>query len=464
MSIKVRFALCAVWVAFAGTSALLAHRVWVPPEGPIAGLRVRGEALTQGADTRQFVGEVARQMLDRTVKVTLEGPSGETLLAEKTLADLGVSADLENTTALIDALGRNAPILERVALARRARRGEIDLPLLLSIDADAVARFVDPLRTGHDSAPVEARLDLDKHAVFPEKDGRYIDLDGTIAAILQAASMPGEPRVRIAVRSFKPQVSRDKLSKIAIDTVLASYETRFGRGGSYARRARNIEVAAARINGLMLQPNQMISFNEVVGARSEENGFQKAGEIFRGEMIEGVGGGTCQVASTLHAATMFGGLDILERLPHSRPSAYIPIGLDATVVYPAVDFKFRNPFKFPVVIHTQVTASMLRVEVLGGEKPVAVTYSHSVVGSSPYTRKIVEDDSVAKPMTKQKGLRGVTIRRARVLNFSGGQRKVETTVDTYPPTIEIYRVPKGFDADELPPLPEATGEEASEAG
>jgi vancomycin resistance protein YoaR len=464
MSINVRLAICAGWVVLIGTSTWIAHRAWVPPEGPIAGVRVLGEALPQGVDPRQFVAQIARRTLDRTVKVTLQSPGGESVVAEKTLAELGLSADVETTATLIDAVGRDAPMLERVDLASRARKGEIDLPLLLSVDPEAVARLVDPLREGHDCPPVEARLDLDRHAVIPEKDGRYIDLDGTIASLLGTAATPGQPVVRIAVRSFQPQVSGDKLSKIAIGTVLASYETRFGRTGSYARRARNIEVAAARINGLLLQPGQLVSFNEVVGARSEENGFQKAGEIFRGEMIEGVGGGTCQVASTLHAATMFGGLDILERLPHSRPSAYIPLGLDATVVYPAVDFKFRNPFTFPVVIHAQVTTSTLRVEVLGGDKPVAVSFSHNVVSSSPYTRKIVEDDTVEKPTTKQKGLRGVTIRRARVLNFSGGQRKVETTVDTYPPTIEIYRVPKGFDAKELPPLPDAPTEEASEAG
>jgi vancomycin resistance protein YoaR len=464
MNTKVRFAICAGWIALTAGAALVVHRRWVPPEGPIAGVRLRGTPLQHGSDTRKFVGEIAARVLERRVTVVLEGQGGETTVAEKSLTELGVSSDLEDTAALIDAVGRDAPLLERIDIAGRANRGDIDIPLALAVDPEPVARLVEPLRESHDSPPIEARLDLDKHAVIPEKEGRYIDLDGTVAAILKAAAAPGEPKVRIAVRSFKPHASGDRLSKIPIGTVLASYETRFGRGGNDARRARNIEVAAARINGLMLAPGQMISFNQVVGARNEENGFQKAGEIFRGEMIEGVGGGTCQVASTLHAATMFGGLDILERLPHSRPSAYIPIGLDATVVYPAVDFKFRNPFTFPIVIHARVTATLLRIEVLGGEKPVTVTYKHSVVGSSPYTRKIVEDDGVAKPTTKQKGLRGVTIRRARVLDFAGGRRKVETTVDTYPPTIEIYRVPKGFDTTDLPPLPEPAGEAPAEAG
>ena len=115
----------------------------------------------------------------------------------------------------------------------------------------------------------------------------------------------------------------------------------------------NIDAAASKLDGLVLEPGELFSFNAVVGDRSEENGFQKSWEINKGEMVEGVGGGTCQVASTFYAAAFFSGLDVLERLPHSRPSAYIPMGLDSTVVYPAVDLKVRNPHSFPVVVHAK---------------------------------------------------------------------------------------------------------------
>src|SRR6185503_4092540 len=107
--------------------------------------------------------------------------------------------------------------------------------------------------------------------------------------------------------------------------------------------------------------------------------FKMAWEIFKGEMRPGVGGGTCQVASTLHAVAFFGGLEILERLPHSRPSAYIPMGLDATVVYPVVDMKLKNPHPFPVVLHTKVQGNKLRIELLGATKPVRVSFERELV-------------------------------------------------------------------------------------
>ena len=169
-------------------------------------------------------------------------------------------------------------------------------------------------------------------------------------------------------------------------------------------------------------------------------------------MVEGTGGGTCQVASTLHAIAFFGGLDILQRLPHSRPSAYIPAGLDATVVYPVVDLKLRNPFSFPVVVHVAVGQNKVKMELLGADKPVTVTFGRSVVGTTPFSRKVVEDPAVSKPKRKQKGIDGIELVRSRALVFADGARKVESGRDLYPPTQEIWHVPPGFDPGTLPPL------------
>jgi hypothetical protein len=199
----------------------------------------------------------------------------------------------------------------------------------------------------------------------------------------------------------------------------------------------------------------MVSFNEIIGERSEANGFHKSWEIFKGEMVEGVGGGTCQVASTFHAAVFFAGFDLLERLPHSRPSGYIPMGLDSTVVYPGVDLKVRNPHAFPVVVHAKTIGWKLRVELLGKEKPIKVQFGRDVLETIPYKRKIVEDARLAgkKVVVKQHGIRGYRVRRLRVLTYADGKTKKEAVTDTYPPTTEIYEVPVGFDVSLLPALP-----------
>jgi vancomycin resistance protein YoaR len=169
-------------------------------------------------------------------------------------------------------------------------------------------------------------------------------------------------------------------------------------------------------------------------------------------MVEGTGGGTCQVASTLHAIAFFGGLDIVQRLPHSRPSGYIPAGLDATVVYPIVDLKLRNPYSFPVVVHASVSGNKVKMELLGADKPVDVSFGKTVLATTPFVRKVVEDPGLTRPKRKQKGIEGMELYRSRVLAFHDGRRKVESGRDLYPPTVEIWHVPPGFDESTLPPL------------
>lgn len=249
-------------------------------------------------------------------------------------------------------------------------------------------------------------------------------------------------------------MTRDALARIDVSRVLASFDTYFSRRGDQEPRARNIEAAAARVDGLVVRPGEVESFNDVVGARNEANGFFKAFEIYKGEFVEGMGGGTCQVASTVHAAAFFGGLDVVERLPHSRPSAYIPVGLDATVVYPTVNLKFRNPFTFPVVFRATVTGNALHVNLLGADKPVAVELRKEILETTPFDRKVVEDRAFAQPKRTQKGADGVELRRSRILAFAHGPTRVETSIDRYPPTLEIWKVPPGYDANLLPPLGE----------
>src|SRR5262249_5989620 len=147
--------------------------------------------------------------------------------------------------------------------------------------------------------------------------------------------------------------------------------------GSGADRGVNIRNAAKRIDGAILMRGETFSFNDRVGPRTLERGFAVAPEIQADELTPGVGGGTCQASSTLHAAALFGALEIVERQAHSRPSSYTKLGLDATVKYPNVDLKVRNTMSFPIMIHAffpkptpaQQRAKMeaLRIELLGGD-------------------------------------------------------------------------------------------------
>jgi vancomycin resistance protein YoaR len=447
-----RFAIVLVLAGTVTGTALWAERRYLPEEGLLPGTRIDGAVVPAGADTKTFVEERAKATLARRLQVMLDGR----VVADQSLADLGVSVDVDRVVAAARAQGKNGDLLGRIELAERARKGELDVPLVYRIDRNAAMPLLVALKENEDSAPVSARLDLSAHAVIPEKPGRYIDADGALAVFLAAAVDRNAAKVELPTVSVPPRVSSDFIKKLDISTVVSEYETYFSRAGDQKRRGKNIDNGAAKLDGLVLAPGELVSFNAIVGERSEENGFQKSWEIFKGEMVEGIGGGTCQVASTFHAVAFFAGLDVVERLPHSRPSAYIPMGLDSTVVYPIVDLKVRNPHPFPVVLHAKTEGNKLRMELLGASKPVRVSFGRDVLETVPYKRKIVEDEKLSgkKVVVKQHGIKGYKIKRSRTLVYADGRKQVETNTDFYPPTTEIYQVPVGFDVSLLPPLPE----------
>ncbi len=443
----------------AGTFVALRER-YLPSAFVSPGLRVDGELLPASIDAltlRAFVEARAASLAARKVELVMPGETQPVLVS--TLGKMGLEADIDATVALASRLGKSGDLWTRVHITRDASKGRIDVPLRLRVDRVVAFRELNALKERTDTEAISARLDLDKHATIPEKDGRYVDQDGT-AALLEAASLAQKGnqdgiRVVLPVATFAPRIVAAHLKDLDISTVLAEYETFFSRSGDQQRRGKNIDNAAQKLDGLVISPAELVSFNTVVGERSETNGFAKSWEIFKGEMVEGVGGGTCQVASTFHAAAFFAGFDVLERLPHSRPSAYIPMGLDSTVVYPGVDLKIRNPHPFPVVVHAKTEGGKLRIELLGKKRPVEVSFGRDLVSTIPFQRKVLEEPSLVgkKVVIRQHGIKGFRIRRSRLMKYPDGTSKRENTTDFYPPTVEIYRVPVGFDVALLPVLP-----------
>jgi vancomycin resistance protein YoaR len=455
-----RLAPLAILLLAGGAGAWAASARWWPlsldsdASRALPGLRVDGEAVAPGTTVEALAKQQAMALTSRHVRLVMKDGDGVKPVLEATLGELGVSVDVDAVVSRALRLGREDDLLTRARLADRARRGELDLPLEPHLDPRVVIERLVPLKEDLDTPPVPARLDLDQHGIVPEHDGRALDPDAAADLVARAALDPAVVEISLPFVDVPPAVTRASLARIDISNVVASFQTYFSRYGDQGPRARNIEVAASHVNGLVIEGGQSISFNDVVGPRTEDNGFKTAFEIVKGEYKEGTGGGTCQVASTLHAIAFFAGLDIVQRLPHSRPSGYIPSGLDATVVYPVVDLKLRNPFKFPVVVHATVTANTLRMELLGADKPVEVTFGKSVLSTTPYERKVEEDPTVSNPKRKQKGIDGLELFRSRVLTFRDGTRKVENSRDVYPPTREVWLVPPGYDASALPPLGE----------
>lgn len=444
-------------VVLSATGAAGAYLRWGPTaalwetEGIAAGVRLDGRELARRGDPSRIL-EAETASWEREVVTVVAGEQS----LRRSWTELGLHADVELTSRRVLGLGRSGSLPFRLVERWRASRGAIDVPRAALFDDAVVDAWLARTKRQVDVPAIDARYDFERQAVVPHRDGRFLDLDGARSALLDAF-VRGQSRVELPQRTLTPRLSTDTLSGFAPTEVISRFETHFRRHGKEAPRAKNIEVAAQRLDGAIVLPGALFSFNQIVGERSERNGFHESFQILKGEMVRGMGGGTCQVSSTLHAAAFQAGVDVVERLPHSRPLGYIPLGLDSTVVWPSVDFKFRNPWAFPVVLRAVVEGTKIEVSLLAPSTPNRVTVHRTTLDTSPFRRKVEVSPFLAsgKFKKKQEGILGYRVLRTRVFSLPDGTRRVEKSVDRYPPTPELYEVAPDLDpGEDLPPLPE----------
>lgn len=207
------------------------------------------------------------------------------------------------------------------------------------------------------TAPIDAVLNEEDYSVAPEVYGYGFDV--TLVQELVNAAQPGQA-LEIEFDYIQPELTKEAIESTLFQDVLATYKA---YQSSSANRSTNLRLACAAINGYIIKPGETFSFNGVVGKRTEEKGYKPAGAYFNGETVDEVGGGICQVSSSLYYCALLADLEIVSRTCHMYPSSYVPIGLDATVSWGYLDFKFKNNTDYPI-----------RIEASGGNGTVNVTF------------------------------------------------------------------------------------------
>lgn len=148
------------------------------------------------------------------------------------------------------------------------------------------------------------------------------------------------------------------------DSIIGSYNSELLDASP--DRVKNINLAITKVSGYILPPGEIFSFNSVVGKRTTRKGYKKAKVLIDGEIEEGVGGGICQLSSTLYNAAEKAALEIVERHPHGTKVSYVPEGHDATVSYGTLDFKFKNTKNYPIEIKAEIKNNKVYVSILKG--------------------------------------------------------------------------------------------------
>ena len=232
-----------------------------------------------------------------------------------------------------------------------------------------------------------------KVAVKPEENGRTVDKAVCEHVISQISD--GGPEIEIPYTVAPAGVTAKQLGEKLFNAKLASYTTRYNAG--QVNRSANIANAAGRINGKILMPGETFSFNETVGKRTIANGFKTAPEYQNGQTVDGIGGGTCQVSTTVYSAALYADLEIVKRSNHSMSVSYVPLGQDATVTDGGIDLKIKNNTSYPVRIDTSVGKGSITVTFVGTapDVPKTVKIVNTPVsvssGSAVKTQRIVYD-------------------------------------------------------------------------
>ena len=192
------------------------------------------------------------------------------------------------------------------------------------------------------------------------KIGKQVDLSRLKEEIYTMLNNKKIKDVNLEVIDLKPRISTEEVE--SIDTILAQFSTSFNDSTS---RGSNIHVAGESTSDILLMPGEMFSYNRATGARTWNNGYKSAPIIVGGRVVNGEGGGVCQVSTTIYNAALLSGLKIDEVHNHTIPSRYAPRGRDASVSYGYTDLKFTNPFNNPIYIKNIVGNGAITTKIYG---------------------------------------------------------------------------------------------------
>ncbi len=200
--------------------------------------------------------------------------------------------------------------------------------------------------------------------VIPEIVGVEINSEKTLQNLQKVLANPqNDLQVTIEINKTKPDRTQAFINNLGIKKLISSYTTAFNPAKK--NRSYNVKLAAEALNGTILKPDEVFSFNERIGPRDGENGYKNAPVIENGKLVDGIGGGVCQVSSTLYNSVLYADLEIISRTNHSLPSTYVGLGRDATVDFNSLDFKFKNNTKHNLFITTYVAEGKITINIFG---------------------------------------------------------------------------------------------------
>lgn len=327
--------------------------------------------LTQD-EAEQKISEVQQEFLSAPVEITA---SEERVSLSR--GELGFSIDAKKPAQQAYQVGREGSISKRISQTWYAYHKQVVIPCPeVMIDTQQVESILASFSEGLDE-PQDARLiidDRDQITIIPSKTGIAVDLDVSLDD-LKLFKQPFAGEIELQYKEELPKVSTADIEAMGINGIISSFTTKFD--ASNYNRSYNIALAAKALNNTLIKPGEVFSFNKRVGPRTAKSGYREAIIIESNVFVPGLGGGVCQVSSTLYNTVLLAGLEITERSNHSLAITYVPLGRDAAVSYGYQDLKFSNN-AFPRPLSEEDEAIFLRRLDEGDEEARNILIEHNL--------------------------------------------------------------------------------------
>jgi vancomycin resistance protein YoaR len=333
--------------------------------------------------------------LEREGPVRLRVARAEPRVVEDDLADAATAAQTAVSGPVTLTVGPTRFRLPRWRIAQL-----LELPnggaTRVSVSGPSARRWLASLARSVDRQPRDATFRVVSGGIelVPSRPGRTLDVDAAREALAKAVFSSTGRNATVATTTTPPGRTTEAARAMGIDEVVGSYTTTYG---GTPGRLHNVQLVAELIDGALVAPGARFSFNQTTGERNAAKGFESAPVIINGELESGIGGGVCQVSTTVFNAAFEAGLSIEKRTNHALYISHYPLGRDATVNYPDLDLVFRNDTDHWLLLRTFVSPGSLTVNLYGtspGRRVETETAPLEVDGKVPWER--IDDDTMFK--------------------------------------------------------------------
>ncbi len=335
------------------------------PRVKVEGIKLNGKTKEEAVNTlkRSYVNEILKKNI--VIKI-------EDKVYTINYSKLNINYNIDDTVKDAFKYGKDKGTYDKYKTIRSGKEKQFSLKY--NYDKKEIQETITKIQQQFDKKPVDASItkDKDEFKISAEKEGQAFDKDKLIKDIDEGISNKAIKDVSVygQIKKVEPKMKKSDLEKI--DTKISSSTTNFA--SSQENRVNNINVAAKVLNGITVMPKESFSFNKAVGERTEKRGY-KAAPIIVGDKLEsGLGGGVCQVSTTLHNVVVRAGIIPTERDHHSMPVSYVGLGMDATVDYGSIDYKFKNTLDYPIYVECLIKDKDLIFNIYSNSNLTKKTY------------------------------------------------------------------------------------------